>query len=313
MAVTHRARHTITIDAPARTVYAIIADAADWPRVFPPSVHVEQTPLGEGEEILRIWATANDEVKSWQSRRRLDPQALTIGFRQERSTAPATSMGGQWQVRPLSEARCEVVLLHDFTALDDAPRNVEWINRALDRNSEAELGRMKSTAESAGQLGELLCTFEDRVRIEAPGAEVHAFLWRGEQWQERLPHVARVKLTEPEGDIQVLEMDTIAKDGSRHTTESVRVSLGSSRIVYKQLRVPPLLTAHVGAWLLEESQGVTTAVARHTVVINPSSVTLLGPDTTVAGARAFIRDALGTNSLATLRHAKEFTERSPAR
>lgn len=313
MAVTHRARHTITIDAPARTVYAIIADAAEWPRVFPPSVHVEQTPLGGGEEVLRIWATANGEVKSWQSRRRLDPRALTVGFRQERSTAPATSMGGQWQIRPLSGARCEVVLLHDFTALDDAPHNVEWIHRALDDNSEAELGRMKATAESAGQLGELLCTFEDRVRIEAPSAEVHAFLWRGEQWQERLPHVARVKLTEPQGDIQVLEMDTIARDGSRHTTESVRVSLGSSRIVYKQLRVPPLLTAHVGAWLLEESQGVTTAVARHTVVINPSSVTLLGPDTTVAGARAFIRDALGTNSLATLHRAKEFTEPSPAR
>lgn len=313
MAVTHHARHTVTIGAAARTVYDIIADAADWPRVFPPSVHVEQTPLGDGEEVLRIWATANGEVKSWQSRRRLDPQALTVSFRQERTTAPATSMGGEWQIRPLSEDRCEVVLLHDFTAEDDAPGNVEWINRALDHNSEAELDRMKATAESAGQLGELLCTFEDQVRIEAPSADVHAFLWRGEQWQDRLPHVARVKLREPETDIQVLEMDTIARDGSRHTTESVRVSLGSERIVYKQLRVPPLLTAHVGAWLLDESDGVTTAVARHTVVINPSSVSLLGPDTTVADARSFIRDALGTNSLATLRHAKEFTERSPAR
>ncbi|MFC7994454.1 aromatase/cyclase [Streptomyces pilosus] len=313
MTVTHHARHTITVDAPARTVYRIIADAADWPRVFPPSVHVEQTPLGGGEEILRIWATANDEVKSWQSRRRLDPEGLTVGFRQERTTAPATSMGGEWQIRPLTGERCEVVLLHDFTAQDDAPANVEWINRALDHNSEAELSRMKATAESAGQLGELLCTFEDRVDIEAPAAAVHAFLWRAEQWQDLLPHVARVKLTEPDTDVQILEMDTLARDGSRHTTASVRVSLGPSRIVYKQLRVPPLLTAHVGAWLLEESEGVTTAVARHTVVINPSSLTLLGPGTTVAGARAFVRDALGTNSLATLRHAKEFTERSPAR
>ncbi|MEU9516895.1 aromatase/cyclase [Streptomyces sp. NPDC048224] len=313
MAVTHHARHTITVEAPARTVYRIIADAADWPRVFPPSVHVEQTPLGDGEETLRIWATANDEVKHWQSRRRLDPEGLTVGFRQERTTAPATSMGGRWQIRPLSESRCEVVLHHDFTAQDDAPEHVEWINRALDRNSEAELSRTKATAESAGELGELLCTFEDRVRIEAPAADVHAFLWRGEQWQDRLPHVARVKLTEPDDGIQILEMDTVAKDGSRHTTESVRVSLGPSRIVYKQLRVPPLLTAHVGAWLLEETEGATTAVARHTVVIDPSKVTLLGPETTVADARAFVRDALGTNSLTTLRHAKEFTERSTVR
>ncbi|MFF3500102.1 aromatase/cyclase [Streptomyces sp. NPDC003247] len=311
MAVTHRARHTITVDAPAPTVYAIIADAADWPRVFPPSVHVEQTPLGDGEEVLRVWATANGEVKAWRSRRRLDPDGLVIGFRQERTQAPAASMGGEWRIRPLSDARCEVVLLHDFTAVDDAPENVAWINQALDRNSEAELSRMKATAESADRLGELLCTFEDRVRIEAPSADVHAFLWRAEAWEDLLPHVARVGLREPGTDIQILEMDTIARDGSRHTTESVRVSLGPSRIVYKQLRVPPLLTAHVGAWLLEEADGVTTAVARHTVVVNPSSVHLLGPDATVADARAFVRDALGTNSLATLRHAKEFTERNP--
>ncbi|MEU5159742.1 aromatase/cyclase [Streptomyces sp. NPDC020875] len=312
MAVTHRARHTITVGAPARTVYGIIADAAAWPRVFPPSVHVEQTPLGGGEETLRVWATANGGVKSWESRRRLDPDGLTIGFRQVRSPAPAASMGGEWRIRPLADARCEVVLLHEFTAVDDDPGHVAWLNKALDENSSAELDRMKATAESADGLGELLHVFEDSVRIEAPAAGVHAFLWRAEHWEERLPHVARVELTEPRPDVQTLEMETLARDGSRHTTTSVRVSPDPARIVYKQLRLPPLLTAHVGAWLLSESGGTTTATARHTVVIDPSAVHLLGPGSTVAGARSYVRDALGTNSLATLRRAKEFTERSPA-
>ncbi|MFE0427447.1 aromatase/cyclase, partial [Streptomyces sp. NPDC058953] len=303
MAVTHRARHTITVGAPAPTVYGIIADAAAWPRVFPPSVHVERIPLGDGEETLRVWATAHGGVKSWESRRRLDPDGLTIGFRQVRTSAPAASMGGEWRLRPLSGTSCEVELLHEFTAVDDDPENVAWLNRALDENSSAELSRMKATAESVDRLGELLCTFDDAVRIAAPAAEVHAFLWRARAWEERLPHVARVELTEPGPDVQTLEMDTIARDGSRHTTASVRVDLGPSRIVYKQLRVPPLLTAHVGAWLLDEEDGETTATARHTVVVDPSAVRLLGPGSTVADARAYVRDALGPHRQAPRPHA----------
>lgn len=309
MAETHHARHSITVDAPAATVYGIIADAADWPRVFPPSVHVQQTPLGEGQEQIRIWATANGEVKTWTSRRTLDPEALTVAFRQEKTQAPVASMSGTWVVEPLDGERCEVVLLHEFTAVDDDPGHVAWINKAMDTNSAAELARMKDTAEAAGQLGELLHTFEDAVRIEGSAADVYEFIWRADEWEKRLPHVKRVALGEPDDTIQVLEMDTVAKDGSVHTTESVRVGFEPGHIVYKQQRVPPLLTAHVGEWILEEGpDGVTTATSRHTIVIKPSAVSLLGEGTTVAEARDFVRSALGTNSLATLGYAKEYAE-----
>jgi aromatase len=44
-------------------------------------------------------------------------------------------------------------------------------------------------------------------------------------------------------------------------------------------------------------------------VINPDTVSqVLGPDAGVTEARAFVRDALGANSLATLEHAKRYAE-----
>jgi aromatase len=309
MATVHHAQHTVTVAAPADSVYRIIADAANWPRVFPPSVHVEQTPAGDGEETIRIWATANDEVKTWTSRRRLDPAARTVTFRQEVSQPPVASMGGTWTIRPLTAASSEVVLDHDFTAVDDLPRNVRWIEQAVDRNSGAELERLRATAELARRMPELSLTFDDEVLINGSAADVHDFIWQASAWERRLPHVKRVELTEPGEGIQTLEMDTLAKDGSQHTTKSVRVSFAPGRIVYKQLLVPALLTVHTGEWILRDTPRGLSATSRHTVVVNPDAVTgVLGDAATVADARDFVRGALGANSLATLGHAKRYAE-----
>jgi aromatase len=309
MATVHRTQHTVTVGAPADAVYGLIADAANWPRVFPPSVHVEQTPLGGGEETIRIWATANDEVKSWTSRRRLDPAARTVAFRQEVSQPPVASMGGTWTVRPLSRTACDVVLDHDFTAVGDTAENLAWIGQAVDRNSGPELERLRATAELAARMPELSITFDDEVTIQGSAVDVHNFIWRAEAWEERLPHVKRVVLTEPGEGVQTLEMDTLAKDGSRHTTKSARVSFPPGRIVYKQLQVPALLTVHTGEWILRDTPAGLSATSRHTVVVNPDTVTaVLGADATVADARDFVRAALGANSLATLGHAKRYAE-----
>ncbi|WP_333768965.1 aromatase/cyclase [Streptomyces sp. IBSBF 2435] len=309
MATVHHTQHTVTVAAPADTAYDLIADAANWPRVFPPSVHVEQTPLGGGEETVRIWATANDEVKNWTSRRRLDPAARTVTFRQQVSQPPVASMGGTWTIRPLSAASCEVVLDHDFTAVGDTPQNVAWIGQAVDRNSGAELERLRATAEQIALMPELSLTFDDEVTIQGSAADVHDFIWQAEAWEERLPHVKRVVLTEPGEGMQTLEMDTLAKDGSQHTTKSVRVSFRPGRIVYKQLLVPALLTVHTGEWILRDTPAGLSATSRHTIVVDPDAVTrVLGAEATVADARDFVRTALGTNSLATLGHAKRYAE-----
>ncbi|MFI9723674.1 aromatase/cyclase [Streptomyces sp. NPDC052396] len=302
--------HEITVHAPAAEVYRLIAEVENWPLIFPPSVYVEQEPLGEGQERIRIWATANGTAKNWTSRRTLDAEALRITFRQEVSAPPVASMGGTWIIEPLSDAESRIRLLHDYRAIDDDPEKLAWIDQAVDRNSRSELASLKENVERATSQAELTLSFTDSVTIKGSAKDVYDFLNEAQLWSERLPHVATVSLTEDTPGLQVLRMDTRTKDGSQHTTESVRVCFPHEKIVYKQTTLPALMNLHTGYWLLVEGpDGVTTATSQHLVVVNTANITgILGADAGVPEAREFLRNALGGNSRATLGHAKEYAE-----
>lgn len=301
--------HEITAQAPAAEVYRLIAEVENWPRIFPPTVHVDHLERGEGEERIRIWATANGEAKSWTSHRTLDPQGLRITFRQEVSTPPVAAMGGTWVIEPLAPSRCRIRLLHDYRATGDDPENLKWIDEAVDRNSRSELAALKASVELATGADGLTLSFEDTVRVAGSAKDVYDFLNEAGLWSERLPHVAAVRLTEDTPGLQTLRMDTRTKDGSSHTTESVRVCFPHHGIAYKQTTLPALMTLHTGYWRLEEDGDGVLATSRHTVVVNTANITtMLGPDAGVPEARAFLRNALGANSRATLGHAKEYAE-----
>ncbi|MFI5662055.1 aromatase/cyclase [Streptomyces sp. NPDC051684] len=300
--------HTTTVRAPADTVYALVADVTRWPETFPPTVHAEVVERSGDAELIRLWATANGTAKTWTSRREHDSAGRRVTFRQERSQHPVGGMGGAWIVEPLSAHECRVRLLHDFHAATDDPADLDWIKQAVDRNSASELAALKTAAEAAGADEPL--TFEDTVTVDGSGKDVYDFLNEAQLWRERLPHVARVTLDEDEPGLQVLEMDTRTKDGSSHTTRSVRVCRAATSIVYKQTVLPALMTLHTGRWLIEELDGGRVLVtSRHTVRINTDNIAaVLGADATVDTARTFVRTALSGNSLATLNLAKTHAE-----
>ncbi|MEU6393868.1 aromatase/cyclase [Streptomyces sp. NPDC046939] len=310
--MTERAvEHEITIDAPATAIYRMLADVVHWPRVFPPTIHVDREATGAGQERIRIWATANGAAKTWTSRRTLDPQDLRITFRQEVSAPPVATMGGAWLIEPLTADRARVRLLHDYSAIDDDPHDLLWIERAVDKNSTAELAALKANIEAAraADTDDLTFSFTDTVQIDGRAKDAFDFVNEAQFWSERLPHVAVARLTEDTPGLQHLEMDTRAKDGSVHTTASYRVVLPDHTIVYKQVTLPALLTLHTGRWTFEENAQGTTASSQHTVTLNTENIArVLGPEATVADARAYVREALSTNSRATLGHAKSFAE-----
>jgi aromatase len=300
--------HRVTVRVGADDLYRYVADVSNWPRMFPPTVHVEYLERGGDTERLRIWATANGEAKTWTSRRVLDPVNLRVEFRQERSQDPVASMGGTWIIEALTDSESLLRLLHDYRAIDDDPAKLAWLDSAVDRNSRSELAALKAGAELAGGASELAMSFEDSVRIDGTAADAYDFINEANLWQERLPHVERVSLTEDTPGLQVLEMDTRTPAGV-HTTKSVRVCLPHSTIVYKQTEVPPLMTVHTGAWTFTDTPEGATISSRHTVVINQDNITaILGETAGVGEARTFIRDALGRNSMTTMRHAKEYAE-----
>jgi aromatase len=304
------AEHAITVHAPAAEVYRLLAEVENWPRLFPPSVYVEYLEREGNRERIRIWATANGEAKNWTSRRDLDPEGLRITFRQEVSAPPVAEMSGTWIAEPRGERETYLRLLHTYRAVDDDPEGLDWIDRAVDRNSREELPGVKAGLEETTRTTELTLSFEDSVQVDGSAKDLYDFVNEADRWTERLPHVSTVTLTEDTPGLQVLRMDTRAVDGSTHTTESVRVCFPHQRIVYKQTTLPALMTLHTGRWEFRtDSDGTVTATSQHTVVLNPDTITtVLGPDAGVPEARAFVRDALGANSRATLDHAKRYAE-----
>ncbi|MEV5432619.1 aromatase/cyclase [Streptomyces sp. NPDC052701] len=306
---TRQVEHEITAEAPAATVYRLIAEVENWPRIFPPTIYVDHVERGADEERIRIWATANGEAKSWTSRRTLDPENLRITFRQEVSAPPVAAMGGTWIIEPLSDTRSRIRLLHDYRAVDDDPESLRWIDEAVDRNSRSELAALKENVELAHGAEDITFSFEDTVQIDGSAKDVYDFIDQAGLWAERLPHVARVHLTEDTPGLQTLEMDTRAKDGSTHTTKSYRVTFPHHRIAYKQVTLPALMTLHTGVWTFTENERGVTATSQHTVVLNTTNIAkVLGPEAGVAQARAYVQGALSTNSRATLNHAKDYAE-----
>ncbi|MFE6624362.1 SRPBCC family protein [Streptomyces sp. NPDC057740] len=297
----HRVVHTLRTPAPARRLYELVARAEHWPAVFEPSVHVRILERDRGTERFRIWASVAGQVKTWTSRRTLDPDALRVTFRQERTQPPIASMGGSWEFRADGDGT-EIVLTHDFAAVDEDA--LPGLRAALDTNSGKELAALARLAERPHPVEELLFTFEDTLQVPS-GDDAYAFIERSDLWPDRLPHVGKVTLTEEAADgrspvVQDMTMETVTADGSAHTTRSIRLCFPGEAIVYKQLVPPALLTGHSGAWLFDKD----TVTARHTVAIDPTRIEeVLGEGTTVADARAYLRDALGANSRATLSHA----------
>jgi aromatase len=301
--------HEITVAAPATAVYRLIAEVRNWPRIFPPTIYVDHVEHGENEERIRIWATANGEAKNWTSRRTLDPAGLRIDFRQEVSTPPVAAMGGAWVIEPWSESESRIRLLHDYRAVDDDPKGLEWIEEAVDRNSRSELAALKTNVELAHASADLTFSFEDTVQVYGSAKDVYDFINEADLWSERLPHVATVRLQEETPGLQTLEMDTRAKDGSTHTTKSFRVCFPHQKIAYKQVTLPALMALHTGYWTFRENGGGVAASSQHTVVLNTDNIArILGADATVAEAKEYVQNALSTNSCATLRHAKDYAE-----
>jgi aromatase len=307
---TREVEHEIAVAAPAEAVYRLIAEVENWPRIFPPTIHVDQVEHGDGEERIRIWATANGEAKNWTSRRTLDPHALRITFRQEVSAPPVAAMGGAWIIEPLDAGHARVRLTHDYRALDDDPAGLTWIDEAVDRNSRSELAALRTNVEAAHAAADLTFSFTDSVTATGRAKDLYAFIDEAGLWAQRLPHVASVRLTEDTPGLQTLEMDTRAKDGSTHTTKSYRVTFPHHRIAYKQVTLPALMTLHTGVWTFEETSDGTVASSQHTVTLNTANITaVLGAEATVDDARAYVHTALSTNSLATLGHAKAYAEK----
>ncbi|MFF0792352.1 SRPBCC family protein [Streptomyces spiralis] len=321
LAPVHRMAQHAVVDAPAGVLYGLIADALRWPVFLPPTVHVEQLEFDGASERLRMWVTANGEIRSWTTRRVLDPVAHRVDFRQEVLPRPVTSMGGSWSVEPRGPERSLVTLCNDFAVAGNARADVDWVKRATTANSRAALDNLRQLAERWRRLDDLVLSFEDCVHIDAPAEPVYDFLHRFGDRADAVPGATGIDITEHVPGVQLMTVELAGADGRARTTESVRIGFPhAGRIVYKDVRdteQPALLAAHTGEWSVEPDPwgaGVTV-VARHHAVLDEDGVGRLYGDgaDAVHLARQALRARLAADSGRALRLVREHAEGALAR
>ncbi|WP_405987830.1 aromatase/cyclase [Streptomyces sp. NBC_00986] len=303
----HHVLNAIDVAAPAGVVYGLIADSVRWPLFFPPSIHVERLDFDGVRERLRMWVTANGQVKSWTSDRVLDAARRTVSFRQTLPATPAASLGGVWTVEAAGAGSCRLTLRHEFTAVDDRAQDVAWLERAINANTRSELEQLRSFAERWTDLDALTLSFEDSVRVKGPAELVYDFLYRAADWPAVVPHVHRVDLAEPQAGVQQMTMVTSTAAGVVHGIETVRVCFPhAGRIVYKQVVCPKLVAAHTGEWSVVPDETGVTVVSQHSVVLrDDAEQRVLGAGTDLERARRTVRAELGRSSVQLLELARE--------
>lgn len=307
-------RHTIRIGAGAGEVFGRLVDVSRWSEMFEPTIHGTELSRRDGVQTIQLWATANGEPKTWVSERVLDEAGRSIRFAQSVPAPPVAEMSGTWSVTPEPAGGCTVELVHTYRAVDDAPESLEWIATAVETNSTKELAALKTACEAAGDDDAAPFSFADSVDTEADPRLIFDFLDRGGEWADRLDHVAEAEQREYPGGLQFLRMSTRTPDHSTHVTESFRVSQAPAVLLYKQTTLPALLSLHTGRWSITPYGEKWRVTSAHTVAIRGQAVkAVLGPDATVADARALARRNLGDNSRKTLEAAARWATDAAAR
>lgn len=302
--------HETTVNAPAEKIYRFVVEDANWPQILAPVVHIARKQMKGPRQQLRVWAARNGAVTESTYLRVLDPTAFRIEFRQQNPVPPVAELKGLWDIEPVGEGRSRVRLSYDLRILEQDVRSKDAIREELHSECQAALDALRYTLElSSGARYDRLLTFDDSVTIEGSAKEVYDFLKDADQWPGLLPHVTKVVLSEESPGVQILQIESLADNGSTRHATSARVCFSDEKIVYKQLTLPPVMTAHLGHWVLNEKASGVTATSHQTVLLDEAGIAaLMGPDPDLDEARQRVFSTLSADVRAILRCAKEHVE-----
>jgi C7-C12 aromatase (ARO/CYC) len=292
----------VSVTAPAELVFDLVAGLQNWSQFHGPSVHAEPLGRRDGAEEFQHWWVIDDRtVRTWRARWRFDREALRIGYEYDPAEPAAAARRGEWTFHRLSDTATEVRVEQETTG---DPSDVA----SADRELRELLTCVQDAAEHHEERQDLVVDFEDPLFVAGAIDDAYAYLYEADKWPDRIPHVSRLVLEERVPNIQFFDMDTTTPDGSAHTTRSVRICLPGDKIVYKQIQLPKLLTGHTGHWKFTPTREGFVLGARHTAIIKPSALSILGEGTSVLDARKYLRRVLSANSMGNLRLSKAFAE-----
>jgi ribosome-associated toxin RatA of RatAB toxin-antitoxin module len=148
--------HTVTVEAGADVVYAVLVDIEGYAKLFPPTESATILEESDTHQIARLVVDVSGQIQSWVTRRDLDREHRTIAYRQLENAPMVQYMGGEWRALPLDEKRTQLVITHDFAARPTAQvpsqeKATELLRNAVENNSHADLDAVRKEAERRAQ------------------------------------------------------------------------------------------------------------------------------------------------------------------
>jgi aromatase len=287
----HFTVHHAAVSAPASLLYELVVGADAAPMVFGGTVHVERLHQAPGEERLRIWAAYGEQLRTWTTHRRLDPDRLSVTFQQDVPEPPMAFMRGEWRLQRVRDDLTQVSLSHTFRAVDDDPANVTWIEDLTDRVS---TGQLTSLGDFAALGAEARFVVEHSARLRCPVDTAYAFVRNTVGWVGVLPQVETATLRASKGQMQLVDL-TIRQDGDERSSRVARVCCPGTHIAFKNLTPQPPVVAHVGSWHFESTADGTVVRLEHRVAVHDAT----------GDAQAQVREAIHAASTILLRRLTE--------
>lgn len=298
--------HSITCAAPADKVYAIIADAANWPKIFDACVSAVAEPRDGNRELVHIEALQNGQVIGWDTLRTYHDNILRIDFHLPVPMPFLAEMSGQWRVIPVGEDRCVLNVTRRFVLLDDVrgiragvetrEQAADIVNRFIDDNAAGEMLAVKSFVERDDAS---FSAFNARYTLPYPPEQVYDVLSNVRDWPQVLPHCDGVKVIYDDAVNQEFVMDIATAHGQEQFRSIRRCDRDALAISYFQPVPPVLLSSHSGRWLVRPQGSGTELVSEHQVHLNAARCAEQFGDTDVRRNKQRIRELIQKNSKAT--------------
>jgi|GEM_PF-1953965 len=299
--------HSIICRAPAESVYSIIRDVANWPKIFESCTAATSVERQGASELVRIEALQEGKTVSWNTQRRYFDEIFRVDFNLPVPMPFLESMKGQWRVVPLGPQRCILIVNRIYRLLSDVRGirdGIETLSQAsalvekfIGENAQAEMHAIRAFVEGKDQA---VTTFKQSYTVPYSPDEVYALLARVAEWPQVLPHCEAVEVLYDDGQNQEFLMTVRTPRGQEVFRSIRRCNEQDLSIFYFQPKPPRVLRSHQGTWVIKSAPNGAEITSQHSITIDPEACLSVFGESEPRVYKKQIIDLITTNSKATV-------------
>ena len=301
------ASHSVLCEASADSVYAVIRDTANWPRIFDACVSATRVRGDATRELVHIEAVQDGHPMAWDTQRTYFDTIRRIDYELPVPMPFLSSMKGQWRVVPLGEGRCLLSVDRSWRLLDDVRGirpGIETVAQAaalfdafVNDNAEAEMRAIRNYVEGGTEAHATVTTSR---HLPFPPDAVYGVLADVALWPDVLPHCLSLEVAYDDSEYQEFSMRVKTPLGAETFRSIRRCHAAGLSITYFQPKPPAVLESHHGSWQVRSAPGGSLVIAEHSVRLNSAACVAAFGDTDTLLHKQRIKHLLSTNSGATL-------------